>query len=210
MTAELFAVPPAGEPPARLRLQQGLPILDARLPRHCRSLGASDAASATLMERSFFMPAPRSSSPRAPRSAPSRRRANRGATKSGRPNVPPPSELETALDAALLIQPPADATFASLGLPKSLVVALAKHGIEAPFAIQTRAIPDALAGRDVLGRAQTGGGKTLAFGLPLLARLGSSTSRRTPRAPRGVFGRCGTDPRCPRRQPRDPYHGMRR
>jgi superfamily II DNA/RNA helicase len=138
------------------------------------------------MERSFFMPAPRSSSPRPKFGAPSRRRPNRGATKSARPKASPSSELETALDAALLIEPPADATFASLGLPKSLVVALAKHGIEAPFAIQARAVPDALAGRDVLGRAQTGGGKTLAFGLPLLARLGSSGSRRTPRAPRAL------------------------
>jgi superfamily II DNA/RNA helicase len=138
------------------------------------------------MERSFFMPAPRSSSPRAPRSAPSRRRPNRGATKSARPKASPSSELEAALDAALLVEPSANATFASLGLPKSLVIALSKRGIEAPFAIQARAIPDALVGRDVLGRAQTGGGKTLAFGLPLLARLGLSSSKRTPRAPRAL------------------------
>ncbi|HEX5497615.1 MAG TPA: DEAD/DEAH box helicase, partial [Thermomicrobiales bacterium] len=64
-----------------------------------------------------------------------------------------------------------DVSFADLGLPKSLTIALTKRGIAAPFAIQARAIPDVLAGRDVLGRAQTGGGKTLAFGLPLLARL---------------------------------------
>ncbi|HVT76813.1 MAG TPA: DEAD/DEAH box helicase, partial [Acidimicrobiales bacterium] len=136
------------------------------------------------MERLFFMPAPRSSSQRAHN--PARRRPtrpNRGATKSGRPRVSPSSELEAALDAALLTAPPADATFASLGLPKSLVIALEKRGIKAPFAIQARAIPDALAGRDVLGRAQTGGGKTLAFGLPLLARLWSSSSRRTPKTP---------------------------
>ena len=140
------------------------------------------------MERFFFMPAPRASFRRAnnPNNSAPRRRPNRGASKAARPKIAPASELETALDAALLIEPPADATFASLGLPKSLVIALSKRGIETPFAIQTRAIPDALAGRDVLGRAQTGGGKTLAFGLPLLARLGSSTSRRTPKAPRAL------------------------
>jgi len=136
------------------------------------------------MERLFFMPAPRSSSPHAHK--PTRRRPNRGASKVNRPKVAPSSELEAALDAALLVEPAADATFASLGLPKSLVVALEKRGIAKPFAIQARAIPDALAGRDVLGRAQTGGGKTLAFGLPLLARLGASTSRRTPKAPRAL------------------------
>ncbi len=141
------------------------------------------------------MPAPRSSFPHARNAQGSpRRRPNRGQTKAPRPRVSPASELETALDAALLIEPPAGATFASLGLPKALVIALAKRGIEAPFAIQARAIPDALAGRDVLGRAQTGGGKTLAFGLPLLARLASSTSKRTPRAPART--RAGAHPRA--------------
>ncbi|NYM40836.1 DEAD/DEAH box helicase, partial [Salmonella enterica subsp. enterica serovar Typhimurium] len=45
-----------------------------------------------------------------------------------------------------------------------------------PFRIQIAAIPDAIAGRDVLGRASTGSGKTLAFGVPLLSRL-SATPR---------------------------------
>ncbi|MBA3745695.1 DEAD/DEAH box helicase, partial [Sporichthya sp.] len=59
-----------------------------------------------------------------------------------------------------------------------------------PFAIQSRALPDALAGRDVLGRAQTGSGKTLAFGLPMLARLAATgspaRSTRRPGPPRGL------------------------
>src|SRR3712207_9495770 len=65
---------------------------------------------------------------------------------------------------------PTGPTFAQLGLPQSLVTALERRGIRHPFAIQASALPDALAGRDVLGKAATGSGKTLAFGLPLLAR----------------------------------------
>jgi superfamily II DNA/RNA helicase len=76
------------------------------------------------------------------------------------------------------------ATFAELGLDLRLVRALAAGDIREPFAIQARALPDALAGRDVLGRAQTGSGKTLAFGLPLLTRLAGGTSQ--PKAPRGL------------------------
>ncbi|HSF26187.1 MAG TPA: DEAD/DEAH box helicase [Actinomycetes bacterium] len=79
--------------------------------------------------------------------------------------------------------PAAAPSFAALGLPQRLVTALERNDIRAPFAIQTLALPDALAGRDVLGRARTGSGKTLAFGLPLLARLSSShTPGRAPRA----------------------------
>jgi superfamily II DNA/RNA helicase len=62
-------------------------------------------------------------------------------------------------------------TFADLGLHPDLVAALAEQGITAPFAIQTLTIEDALAGRDVLGKAKTGSGKTLAFGLPVLGRI---------------------------------------
>ena len=80
---------------------------------------------------------------------------------------------------------PAGPTFGQLGLPQALVTALDRRGIHRPFAIQSSALPDALAGRDVLGKAATGSGKTLAFGLPLLARLGADV-RRGPRAPRGL------------------------
>jgi superfamily II DNA/RNA helicase len=59
-----------------------------------------------------------------------------------------------------------------------LVGALTKVGIGEPFPIQAATLPDALAGRDILGRGRTGSGKTLAFVLPVLARLGSS--RRPP------------------------------
>jgi superfamily II DNA/RNA helicase len=62
-------------------------------------------------------------------------------------------------------------TFASLGVPAPLVAVLASSGITAPFPIQAATLPDALAGRDILGRAQTGSGKTLGFSLPLVAKL---------------------------------------
>lgn len=72
-------------------------------------------------------------------------------------------------------------TFADLGVPSNLVARLQSGGIESPFPIQQSAIPDAIAGRDILGRAPTGSGKTLAYGLPLLTRVGKAEPRR-PRA----------------------------
>ncbi|WP_448641058.1 DEAD/DEAH box helicase [Geodermatophilus sp. URMC 63] len=80
---------------------------------------------------------------------------------------------------------PTGPSFAALGLPQQLVTALERRGIRSPFAIQATVLPDALAGRDVLGKAATGSGKTLAFGLPVLARMGL-TARRGPRAPRAL------------------------
>jgi superfamily II DNA/RNA helicase len=76
-------------------------------------------------------------------------------------------------------------SFAELGLPQRLVSALTQRGIATPFPIQAATMPDALAGRDVLGRAATGAGKTLAFGLPMIARLTDGASAR-PRRPRGL------------------------
>src|SRR5213076_1474018 len=61
--------------------------------------------------------------------------------------------------------------FASLGLAPELVRAVADEGYEQPTPIQQEAIPLALAGRDLLGSAQTGTGKTAAFMLPILQRL---------------------------------------
>ncbi|WP_394428383.1 DEAD/DEAH box helicase [Streptomyces sp. SGAir0957] len=61
-------------------------------------------------------------------------------------------------------------SFADLGLPADVLRTLGERGVSEPFPIQAATIPDALAGRDVLGRGRTGSGKTLAFGLPLLVR----------------------------------------
>jgi superfamily II DNA/RNA helicase len=67
-------------------------------------------------------------------------------------------------------------TFESLGVAEPLCKALADQGITTAFPIQALTIADALAGRDVCGKAKTGSGKTLAFGLPLLQRLAESLS----------------------------------
>jgi superfamily II DNA/RNA helicase len=69
-------------------------------------------------------------------------------------------------------------TFAQLGLPEPLVRALAKRKVTEPFPVQETTIPDALAGRDVSGKAPTGSGKTLAFGLPLLANVNQARPNR--------------------------------
>lgn len=102
------------------------------------------------------------------------------------PRRPPQSDLDRALDASLDAPAPAATAFRDLGLPDALVTALEHRGLRTAFPIQARTLPDALAGRDVLGRAQTGSGKTLAFGLPMLTRLADSTRRRAARAPRGL------------------------
>ena len=74
------------------------------------------------------------------------------------------------------------ASFAELGVPRQLVDALATAGITAPFPIQAAALPDALAGQDILGRGRTGSGKTLGFCIPLAAGLADGfTSAGRPR-----------------------------
>jgi len=76
--------------------------------------------------------------------------------------------------------------FSTLGLEPALTDALATLGYEEPTAIQREAIPPLLAGRDVLGQAATGTGKTAAFALPLLSRIGHAEGERG-RAPRGLI-----------------------
>ena len=75
--------------------------------------------------------------------------------------------------------PPLAVTFAELGVPSSVTRVLASQGIAQPFEVQTAAIPDALAGRDICGRAPTGSGKTIAFGIPVIVRTAGSR----PKAP---------------------------
>ena len=72
-------------------------------------------------------------------------------------------------------------TFDALGVAPDLVAALTERGITSAFPIQELTIADALAGRDVCGKAKTGSGKTLAFGLPVLQTVKTADSRR-PRA----------------------------
>ncbi|MFD9241007.1 DEAD/DEAH box helicase [Streptomyces sp. NPDC059556] len=95
------------------------------------------------------------------KSAPRPDRARRGASG---------ADEWAALPAGTPSLPPA-ATFAELDLPAEVHDVLTGLGVDTPFPIQSATLPDALAGRDVLGRGRTGSGKTLAFGLPLLVRI---------------------------------------
>jgi superfamily II DNA/RNA helicase/cold shock CspA family protein len=73
-------------------------------------------------------------------------------------------------------------TFAALGVSPELVGTLRARGLVDAFAIQAVTVPDGLAGRDLCGRAPTGSGKTIAFGIPLVARVGKAR----PKRPRGL------------------------
>jgi superfamily II DNA/RNA helicase len=79
-------------------------------------------------------------------------------------------------------------TFAALGTPKELADTLTAQGITEPFPIQVKTLPDTLAGRDVLGRGRTGSGKTIAFAIPLVARLAEREAKhfRKPGRPMGL------------------------
>ncbi|WP_448640439.1 DEAD/DEAH box helicase [Geodermatophilus sp. URMC 63] len=142
------------------------------------------------------MTSPQSPSPTAG-SRPRRRRGGRGRgagvtpTPEQRPTTataaPAPAVVPAVVpagDVATVL--PTDTTFEALGVPAPLVEVLGASGITAPFPIQVATLPDSLGGRDVLGRGRTGSGKTLAFGLPLVARLATSDSRRQARRPRAL------------------------
>lgn len=73
-------------------------------------------------------------------------------------------------------------SFTDLGVSARLAEGLAAAGIAEPFPVQQATLPDALAGRDICGRAPTGSGKTLAFGIPLMSRV----SQATPNRPTGL------------------------
>ena len=82
---------------------------------------------------------------------------------------------------------PAPCTFASLGVPAPLVSALRRQDRTEPFPIQASTLPAALDGRDVLGRARTGSGKTIAFAVPVAARLAAGSATRRPGRPRALI-----------------------
>ncbi|GAB2555569.1 DEAD/DEAH box helicase [Leucobacter ruminantium] len=78
-------------------------------------------------------------------------------------------------------------TFIELGVPEPIAHALEKNGKSSPFPIQRDTLPDTLAGRDVLGRGRTGSGKTIAFGIPLVANLMENVQqKRRPNRPRAI------------------------
>jgi superfamily II DNA/RNA helicase len=69
-------------------------------------------------------------------------------------------------------------TFADLGVPADLVTRLARRGITSPIPIQAAVLPDAQAGHDICGRAPTGSGKTIAFGLAIATRATGGAAKR--------------------------------
>jgi len=77
-------------------------------------------------------------------------------------------------------------SFLDLGVPADLAAVLAKDGKTEAFAIQRDTLPDSLAGRDLLGRGRTGSGKTIAFALPLVARIAASARSSRPGHPRAL------------------------
>src|SRR3954465_8004987 len=91
------------------------------------------------------------------------------------------SQGEFALPVTQTPALPAVEAFADLDMPEQLLAALRAEGVSVPFPIQAATLPNTLAGRDVLGRGRIGSGKTLAFGLALLARLAGQ--RPEPRQP---------------------------
>ncbi|MEW1914282.1 DEAD/DEAH box helicase [Kitasatospora sp. NPDC085895] len=94
--------------------------------------------------------------------------------RGGRQDIPPKNPPALTGRPAL---PGAAASFDELGLPASLLSVLTRQGLTVPFPVQAATLPDALAGRDVLGRGRTGSGKTIAFGLAVLARLAGTRAR---------------------------------
>jgi len=78
-------------------------------------------------------------------------------------------------------------TFSTMGLPAPMLAALTAAGFVTPTAIQAKAIPPQLENRDILGIAQTGSGKTAAFGLPILAGIAALKGRPNPLTTRALI-----------------------
>ena len=77
--------------------------------------------------------------------------------------------------------------FVALGVPAALIKVLADRDVFTAFPIQSATLPDSLLGHDVLGRGKTGSGKTIAFALPIVARLAASGRRRESSRPRALI-----------------------
>ncbi|MBE7212701.1 MAG: DEAD/DEAH box helicase, partial [Gluconacetobacter diazotrophicus] len=101
----------------------------------------------------------------------------------GQDDAPDGEPASSDADAAAAVAPDAQPLFTELGLSEPILRAIAEMGYRHPTPIQNQAIPYVLAGRDVLGVAQTGTGKTASFTLPLLDILSGSRARaRMPRS----------------------------
>ncbi|WP_380285965.1 DEAD/DEAH box helicase [Kitasatospora purpeofusca] len=91
------------------------------------------------------------------------------------------SRREFAVPVSVVPALPAVESFDELDMPKELLSVLTRKGVTSPFPIQAATLPNSLAGRDVLGRGRTGSGKTIAFGLAVLARTAGQQAE--PRCP---------------------------
>jgi superfamily II DNA/RNA helicase len=123
-----------------------------------------------------------------------RRKRSRNATSTPRPSRPSMAESASVAPAqrprvdldAIVAPTIVDTTFAKLGVSASLLAVLAKDDIHVPFPIQAATLPDALAGRDLLGRGKTGSGKTIAFAIPTVTALAASGRRALAGQPRAL------------------------
>ncbi len=140
-------------------------------PRKPRSSGSSQPRSSQSSSAQPRSDRPRNDRPRSTGNDQPRRQAE---------------PVEAAPLVATVPSGPVVTSFAELGVPAALVSVLASQGILEAFPIQSATLPDSLAGRDVLGRGRTGSGKTIAFALPLVARLTESGRRVRPGHPRAL------------------------
>jgi ATP-dependent RNA helicase DeaD len=116
----------------------------------------------------FPLKSPLKKPPQAPPSKPRAAKPRYDRTRSTPPAPPPPDFVGAET-------PEVTVTFEELGLPPELLRAITDLGFEAPTPIQARAVPLLLAGRDLIGQAQTGTGKTAAFALPLIEKIDPSS-----------------------------------
>ena len=108
-----------------------------------------------------------------------------GAVRTAEPNVATPASAVPAPQPL----PPIDyiTDFVALGVPAPLIAVLADRDVMTAFPIQSATLPDSFLGHDVLGRGKTGSGKTIAFALPIVARLAASGRRRESGRPRALI-----------------------
>ncbi len=114
-------------------------------------------------------------------------RADRNLQKSQagrRPSVATHLSNQALFPNEQLVTGPDSRSFAELGVPQRLIPALTALGAPSPFPIQSATLEATLAGKDVLGRGRTGSGKTIAFAIPLVARL--TGGQRKAGSPRGL------------------------
>ncbi|HEX2273303.1 MAG TPA: DEAD/DEAH box helicase [Acidimicrobiales bacterium] len=126
---------------------------------------------------------PRRNPKRRPFAHPSAQRPPRDAVRRGTHQVHAAEAPPTVSDSSVAVTA---TTFAELGVPAPILVALAQAGFEAPLPIQAATLPSSLAGRDVLGRGRTGSGKTVAFAVPTVAVVAASGHQRRRGMPRGL------------------------